>query len=331
MEINASSFWPDPSIKIGHATNFKALTGCTVILVEEGAVGGVDVRGSAPGTRETDLLRPLKHVPKVHAILLTGGSAFGLEAASGVMRWLEEKGVGHDTSVARVPIVPAAVLYDLGIGDPTTRPDKKMGYLACQNANRGPVPEGNVGAGTGAVVAKFLGTKNGFKGGLGFWQEKLGQDLLVSALVVVNAIGDVLNEEGKILAGPRDTKSGKILSTLDILRETAARGETLEVAPYHALNGLNTTLAVIITNGCLNKEETNKVAQMAHDGLARSISPVHTMFDGDIVFTLATGSVKTDVNIVGAVAAEITTIAIRRAVRLAQSAGGIPAVTDIIR
>lgn len=297
------------------------------MLAEEGAVGGVDVRGGAPGTHETDLLHPLSHVPKVHAILLTGGSAFGLEAVSGVVSYLEEKKIGHDTNVARVPLVPAAVLYDLGIGDPDSRPDKKMGYLACQNANNGPVAEGNVGAGTGAVVAKFLGLKNGIKSGLGFWQEDLGQGLMISALVTVNAIGDVLDEEGKILAGPREEKSGKMLSSLSILKEIAAKGKTLGAAPHHALSGQNTTLAVIITNARLNREETNKVAQMAHDGLARSISPVHTMFDGDVVFSLATGKVKADVNIIGAIAAEIAATAIRRAVCLAQSAGGIPAIT----
>lgn len=331
------NFLPDPSVKVGHATNLEALTGCTVVLVEEGAVAGVDVRGSAPGSRETELLRPGQRVDKVHAVLLTGGSAFGLEAAGGVMTWLEERGIGFDTGVARVPIVPAAVLFDLGIGDPRVRPDRRMGYEACQNAVSGSVAEGNAGAGTGATVGKSLGMKHCVKSGLGAWWEDLGRGLLVGAVAAVNALGDVLDEEGRILAGPRDPATGKMLSTLEIWKkswwENAApgnsAGKSAVVDPGRSPgsgggSGQNTTLAVVVTTARLSKEEVNKVAQLANAGLARCIEPVHTMYDGDTVFALATGKVAADVNLVGAAAARVLAVAVRRAVRAALPAGGVP-------
>ncbi|MGQ9825794.1 MAG: P1 family peptidase [Desulfotomaculales bacterium] len=328
------NFLPDPAVKVGHATDLRALTGCTVILVEDGAVGGVDIRGSAPGSRETELLRPLQRVEKVHAVLLTGGSAFGLEAADGVMAWLEERGIGFETGVARVPIVPAAVLFDLGIGDPRVRPGREMGYAACQNALSGEVAEGNVGAGTGATVGKALGMAHCTKSGLGAWWDDLGGGLLVGSVVAVNALGDVLDEKGGVLAGPRDPVTGKMLSTLDVWKKRWREG-----IPPKVLAGFNetqenpgalenTTLAVVVTNACLSKEEANKVAQMANAGLARCIEPVHTMYDGDTVFALATGKVEADVNLVGAASARVLETAVRRAVRAALSAGGVPGCLD---
>jgi len=331
------NFLPDPAVKVGHATNLEALTGCTVILAEEGAVAGVDIRGSAPGSRETELLRPGRRVEKVHAVLLTGGSAFGLEAAGGVMAWLEERGIGFDTGVARVPIVPAAVLFDLGIGDPRVRPGKEMGYAACRNAVSGAVAEGNVGAGTGATVGKTLGMKHCVKSGLGAWWEDLGNGLLVGAVAAVNALGDVLDEEGRVLAGPRDPATGKTLSTLEIWKKQWREGNRQDGIAGPGPNPAgtpssarcagpveNTTLAVVVTTARLNKEEANKVAQLANTGLARCIEPAHTMYDGDTVFALATGKVPADVNLVGAAAARVLAAAVRRAVRAALPAGGVP-------
>lgn len=331
MVTGSNNFVPDPAVKVGHATNSKALTGCTVVLVEEGAVGGVDIRGSAPGSRETELLRPVCRVEKVHGILLTGGSAFGLDAAGGVMAWLEERGIGFETKAGRVPIVPAAVLFDLAIGDPRVRPDKAMGYEACENARSGNVAEGNVGAGTGATVSKILGHVLGndfrIKSGLGAWWEDLGNGLTVAAIVAVNAIGDVLDEDGRIMTSPRDPATGKILSTMPIWKQ--------EVFKSHTGGGdctfiENTTLAVIVTSARLTKEETNKVAQMANAGLARCIEPIHTMYDGDTIFALATGRVAADINFVGAVAARVLETAVRRAVRAARPVAGVPAYTDMI-
>lgn len=338
------NFLPDPAVKVGHATNLEALTGCTVVLVEEGAVAGVDIRGSAPGSRETDLLRPGHLVNMAHAVLLTGGSAFGLEAAGGVVTWLEERGAGFETSVTRVPIVPAAVLFDLGIGDPRVRPDRLMGYEACQNAVSGFVAEGNVGAGTGATVGKSLGINYCVKSGLGAWWEDLGHGLLVGAVTAVNAYGDVLDEQGQVLAGPRDPATGKMLSTLEIWkknwRERTGPGNStgknttsdLDRSPSASGGpGQNTTLAVVVTTARLSKEEVNKVAQLANTGLARCIEPVHTMYDGDMVFALATGKVAADVNLVGTTAARVLATAVRRAVRAALPAAGVPSYQTILQ
>jgi len=330
MATEPDNFVSDPAVKVGHATNSKALTGCTVVLVEEGAVGGVDIRGSAPGSRETEVLRPGCRVEKVHGVLLTGGSAFGLDAAGGVMAWLEERGVGFETRAGCVPIVPAAVLFDLAIGDPRVRPDKAMGYEACENAKSGNVAEGNVGAGTGATVSKISGTISGsgfrIKSGIGAWWEDLGGGLTVAAIVAVNAIGDVLDEDGRVITGPRDPATGKIVSTMSIWKqevfESYAGGKDSALIQ-------NTTLAVVITSARLTKEETNKVAQMANAGLARCIEPIHTMYDGDTTFALATGRVAADVNFVGAVAARVLETAVRRAVRAARPVAGVPACQEI--
>ena len=313
-------------IKVGHYTDREGITGCTVVLCEGGAVGGVDVRGSAPGTRETDLMHPVKLVQEVSAVVLTGGSAYGLDAASGVMRYLEERGVGFDVGVGVVPIVSAAVLFDLTIGDSKARPDAEAGYQACQSATRGPVAEGSVGAGTGATVGKLLGPKFATKSGLGTTSVKIGKGIVVGAIVAVNAFGDVVDpDSGAIIAGTRKPVVGGFVNT--VKRMQGDLGQTL-------LGFANTTLAVVATNTYLTKEAANKVAQMAHDGLARSIRPVHTMFDGDTVFALATGKPPKkgkggSPSVVGTAAVEVLAQAVVRAVRQAESLGGVPAVRDL--
>lgn len=310
-----------PGIRVGHSSDPVGLTGCTVVLAEAGAVGGVDVRGSAPGTRETDLLAPVRLVERVHAVVLSGGSAFGLDVACGVMDYLEERGVGFDAGAARVPIVPAAVLFDLNVGDPRARPDRRAGHGASRAAVAGAVPEGSVGAGTGATVGKALGVKNCMKGGLGTCSTRLENGITVGVMAVVNAFGDVVDaRDGRVLAGPRDPSTGRIVPTSALLR---ARGEAAD------FEGMNTTLVVVATDARLSKEEANKVAQMAQDGLARAISPVHTMYDGDVSFTLSLGSKVGDVSVVGTVAAELVAEAVRRAVMLAEGLGGIQARRDM--
>lgn len=286
-----------PGIKVGHATNLEAITGCTVILCEDGAVGGVDQRGGAPGTRETDLLRPLHLVNEVNAVLLTGGSAFGLDAAGGVVRYLEESNKGYNVGMPglpRVPIVPAAVLFDLGIGDPAVRPDAPMGYAACANASTGPVEQGCVGAGTGAAIGRLFGAGFEMKSGIGTASADLGGGLVVGAVVAVNAFGDVIDpNNGQIIAGARKPRSGKAFAnTLESLKNPLIKG-------IMRFTGGSTVIGVIATNAALDKEGANKVAQMAHNGLARTIQPAHTMFDGDTIFTLATGGKPGNVTLVG--------------------------------
>jgi len=313
-------------IQVGHDTDRQGVTGCTVVLCPAGAVGGVDVRGSAPGTRETDLLRPINLVQEVHAVLLTGGSAYGLDAASGVMRWLEERGVGFNVGVGVVPIVPAAVLFDLTIGDPAARPDAEAGYRACQAASDGPVAEGSVGAGAGATVGKLLGPKFATKCGLGTASLKIGHGIVVGAIVAVNAFGDVVDpESGAILAGARQPVLGGFVNTVKQMQGDLGQA---------ILSFANTTLAVVATSAYLTKEAANKVAQMAHDGLARTIRPVHTMLDGDVVVCLATGKPPkkgrgADASVVGAAAAEVLAQAVVRAVQQAESLGGVPAARDL--
>ena len=314
-----------PGIRVGHITDLVGLTGCTVVLCEKGAVGGVDQRGGAPGTRETDLLRPLHLVQKVHAVLLAGGSAFGLAAADGVMRYLEERGVGFDTGVSRVPIVPAAILFDLDVGDPQARPTAAMGYAACQAATGKPVAEGNVGAGTGAAAGRILGAGRAMKSGLGTAAVSLGGGLVVGAIVAVNpSLGDVVDATtGAVLAGARKPGSDKPAGTLALMRGLVGKA-ALRFAP-------GTIIGVVATNGRLTKEGANKMAQMAQDGIARVVRPAHTLFDGDTLFALATGDKRTDVNLVGAYAAEVVAEAIERAVRAAHGAGGLPAHRDLQR
>jgi L-aminopeptidase/D-esterase-like protein len=319
-------------IAVGHATNGEARTGCTVILCgAEGAVGGVDVRGAAPGTRETDLLDPSNLVERVHAILLAGGSAFGLDAASGVMKFLEERGIGFDTTVARVPIVPAAVIFDLAVGAANVRPDSVMGYLACMNATNEPVEEGQVGVGAGAMVGKILGLANASPGGLATASMKLASGATVGVLVVVNAFGDIIDPtSGTILAGAKLPKGRGFLNTQRVveeglpknlarsknnakgnLRNASRKLSALSQHPFAA--GIeNTTLAVVASDAKLTKAQARKVAQMAHDGLARAIKPVHTMFDGDTIFALSTGEIQSDVTSLGSAAAELLTRAVLR-------------------
>jgi L-aminopeptidase/D-esterase-like protein len=314
-----------PGIRVGHATDLEGLTGCTVVLCEEGAVAGVDQRGGAPGTRETDLLRPMHMVEKVHGVLLAGGSAFGLAAADGVVRYLEERGAGFDAQVARVPIVPAAILFDLDLGDPAVRPDASMGYAACRLATAGPVSGGNVGAGTGASVGKILGPMQAMRGGIGSAAVSLADGLVVGAVVAVNAFGDVVDpQDGTILAGVRKPDSDEPAGTLALMR--AVSGGAAAIRPG---TSSSTVIGVVATSARLSKEEANKVAQMAHDGLARAVRPAHTMVDGDTLFALATGDEPADVNLVGAFAAEMVAEAIVRAVKAAEGAGGVPAYRDL--
>jgi len=320
-----------PGIRVGHAQDDEALTGCTVILCEKGAVGGVDQRGGAPGTRETDLLKPVNAVQKVHAVLLAGGSAFGLEAASGVMRYLEEKGIGFNTGVARVPIVPAAILYDLAIGRADIRPDLEMGYRAAASASAEAPAEGNAGAGMGATVGKIFGMAGAMKSGLGTASMEIGGGIIVGAIVAVNAFGDVIDPQtGKILAGARSTKLGPVqLGSADYFADTLAVMKTLAGRAILKLAmSRNTVIGVVATNARFTKSEATKMAQMAQDGLARAIRPAHTMLDGDIIFALATGQKKADVSIVGAYAAEVLAQAIVRAVNMAKPAGGLPAASE---
>jgi len=299
-------------IEVGHAQDDQALTGCTVILCRKGAVAGVDIRGGAPGTRETDLLNPINLVEKVHAIVLAGGSAFGLDAATGVMRYLEENKIGFNTGAAKVPIVPSAILYDLNLGRADVRPDSAMGYRAAASASAEAPAEGNVGAGTGASVGKILGMKRAMKAGVGTASVNLN-GTIIGALVAVNPFGDVIDPaNGKMIAGVR---SGTTLQKLKRMQTRAAPAS-------------NTVIGVIATNAKLTKAQATKVAQMAQDGIARTIRPAHTMFDGDTIFTLATGEKKADVSTVGAYAAEVIVEAILRAVKMAVSAGGLPGLNN---
>jgi L-aminopeptidase/D-esterase-like protein len=313
-----------PGIRVGHAGDPDGLTGCTVVLCEAGAAGGVDQRGGAPGTRETDLLRPLHLVEAVHAIVLAGGSAFGLAAADGVMRYLAGRGVGFDAGPARVPVVPAAVLFDLGLGRANAWPDAEMGYRACLEAGDEPVAQGNVGAGLGCSAGKALGMDHATKTGLGSASIDLGGGLVVAALVAANPLGDILDENGQILAGTRAADGAGFANTLALLRvATSAPAEDWSQAG-------NTVIGVIATNARLNREQVNKVAQMAQDGLARAVRPSHTMVDGDTIFGLATGAVPADVNLIGAYAAEVMAEAIRRSARTASAAGGLPAGAAVL-
>jgi len=302
-----------PGIRVGHDTDLEAGTGCTVILCDSPFTGGVDVRGGAPATRETDLLRPMHMVEEVNAIVLTGGSAFGLDAASGVMRYLEERNIGVDTGVARVPIVPAAAIFDLALGSATIRPDAAAGYRACEQASDGPIAQGNSGAGTGATVGKMAGPTLCMKGGLGSASTALGDGTIVGAIVAVNALGDIVDPQTQtIIAGAHNPVGG-----------------------FSAANPFsNTTIAVVATSAALTKEQVNKVAQMAHNGLALAIRPAHTLFDGDTVFALSLKRVQENtpelanaaqVSMIGAAAATTLARAIVKAVRGAADLHGIPA------
>ncbi len=305
----------------------EAATGCTVVLCPAGAVAGVDVRGSAPGTRETDLLNPINTVQKVHAVLLAGGSAFGLAAADGVMRWLEEHGYGFDVGVAKVPIVPGAVIFDLVLGSPRVRPDSAAGYAACQTATTGPVAQGNIGAGTGATLGKVRGLNSAMKSGLGSVSRTLPGGVVVAALAVVNPWGQVSDpRSGRVVAGPRQAAGADFADTVQIMESFL--GQTVASTVYPDAAGQNTTLGIVATNAALSKTAATKMAQMAHDGLARSIRPVHTQMDGDTIFALALGEKHADVNLLGAVAADVLAEAVVRGVEAAETLAGVPAVRD---
>jgi L-aminopeptidase/D-esterase-like protein len=312
-------------VTVGHFTDTRRPTGCTAVLVEAGAVGSVDVRGGAPGTRETELLDPANTVSVVHGILLSGGSAFGLDAASGLMRFLEERGKGFRVRSAVVPIVPAAILFDLEVGDGRIRPDAAAGYAAARAASSGPVAEGNVGAGAGATVGKMWGMGRAMKGGLGTASLRLPDGTVVAALAAVNAFGDVVDEGGRVLAGARSADGARLEPALPALLRGLVPGAPAE--------GRNTTLAVVATNAVLTKAEAARVARMAQDGLARAIVPAHTPMDGDTVFVIATGEPSRVVSalVLGTLAAEALARAIRRGVAQARSLPGLPAAGDLAR
>ena len=316
-----------PGIEVGHATATGRPTGCTVVLARDGAVGGVDVRGAAPGTRETDLLAPTNLVDRVHAVVLTGGSAWGLDAASGVMQWLEQQGIGLPVGKALVPIVPAAVVFDLYLGDAAVRPTAKDGHAACAAVSNQPPAEGNVGAGAGAIVGKIYGLDRAMKGGVGTASLRAG-GFIVGALVVCNALGDVIDPAtGQVLAGAR-TADGR--SLLDTRRALLAGEPARRLVP-----GANTTVGVIATDAVLGKAQAARLATVGHDGLARSINPAHTMFDGDTLFALGTGASgrPAEMMLLATMAAEAVALATVRAVRAAESMTldglHLPAVRDL--
>ena len=307
-------------VRFGNAQDLTAATGCTVILCPDGAVAGVDVRGGAPGTRETDLLKPENLVEKIHAVLLAGGSAYGLDAAAGVMQYLEKAGVGFDVGVARVPIVAGAVLFDLPCGDACVRPDKAMGYAACVAAETDGFMAGSVGAGAGATVGKVFGMEHAMKGGLGLCCAREG-GLVMGAVVAVNCLGDVVDETGAILAGARRWETGEFMRSENGLIQLAG-GAASSFAG-------NTTIGAVLTNACMTKAQATKVASMAHDGYARTMRPSHTMLDGDTIFALSLGAVQADLSAVGAMAAAVMANAVRRAVREATPLAGVRAYKDL--
>ena len=311
-------------VKVGHYTLSERPTGCTVVVIEKGAVGGVDVRGGAPGTRETDLLDPVNSVETIHAVVLSGGSAFGLDAATGVMRFLEEQGVGFETGVAEVPIVVGAILFDLGVGeDPSVRPGAACGYQAALRADASPVAEGNVGAGAGATVGKLQGSRRAMKGGIGTASVTLPDGLTVAALVAVNAIGDVIDPQtGQVIAGVRTEDGAGLADARRLIRS----GATVRQLPLQ-----NTSIGVVATNADLTKPQATKIAQMAHDGFARAIYPSHMPWDGDTIFSFGTGEYggNADLSTIGALAADVMAEAVVRAVRAATSIEGFPAARDM--
>ncbi len=324
VQLPTGSITDVPHVRAGNFTHRSRPTGCTVLVFDGGAVAGVDVRGSAPGTRETDLLNPINTVQQVNAIVLSGGSAFGLDAASGVMRFLDEHGIGFPIGNLHVPIVSAAVLYDLPVGDGRIRPNADSGYQACQAATNTPLALGNVGAGAGATVGKIFGMSSAMKGGLGSASLKVhGTDLVVGAVAAVNAVGDVYDyQTGRLLAGAR-TPDGKSLRN--------SMKQILNGATINPPFGANSTIAIVATNATLTKIEATKMAQMAHDGFARSINPVHSAYDGDTIFAAATGvsTVKVDTLTIGALGAECIARAVKSAVLNARSIPGYPSASDL--
>lgn len=319
--MNAIEFMEIGEMRVGHAQDEAAGTGCTVILTEQGAVTGVDVRGGAPGTRETDLLNPVNLVQETHGILLTGGSAFGLDAAAGVMAYLEERKVGFDVQVTHVPIVCGAALFDLTLGAHDVRPDRAMGYRACEAAVSHFCPRGSVGAGTGASVGKIKGMDTAMKGGLGHFAFQAG-DLKVGALVAVNCLGDVLDpESGKVLAAPLSGEGTGLESTEEIMIRTCADQKNL-------FSG-NTTIGLVVTNAALTKAQACKLAAMAQNGYARTMRPAHTMFDGDTIFALSLGDVRAELSVVGLMAARAMERAVISAITHATGLCGVKSHRDL--
>lgn len=309
-----------PGILVGHASDYEALTGCTAILCDGGAVGGAEIRGAASGTEEFDLMSPLNATERLHGVVLAGGSAFGLEAASGVRRFLERKGIGVVTPAGRVPLVPCAILYDLEIGKKHVRPTREMGEAAASDASGKKVVEGAIGAGTGATVGKLFGLERGMKSGIGSWTVELPGGVLVSSLAAVNAFGDVLDPStGKILAGARLSRDSKEFVNSAAEMKRGMRGQFFKDGSTQ-----NTTLVVVATNARLTKVGCTKLAQLASLGVARTVAPVWTTFDGDIVIALSSGEKQADINSLGVAAAECVAQAILRAVQLAPSLGGLP-------
>jgi L-aminopeptidase/D-esterase-like protein len=313
---------PLPGIRIGHWHDLSAGTGCTVLLPAAGEMrAGVHVGGGAPGTRETDLLAPTASVQAIHALLLTGGSAFGLDAAGGVMRYLREQGIGFQTPVARVPIVPGAVIFDLDLGSPEAFPDGEAGYAAARVASDDERREGNVGAGCGATVGRMLGPAGRTKGGLGLASGELGSGIAVGVLAVVNAVGDVVGHDGTVIAGTRTTEG--FAGSAELLKAVDSRVVAQPMT--------NTTLVAVATNARLDKVQLTRLAQLVHDGLALAISPVHTSFDGDSAFALSTGEKEGNADALGVLAVELTAAAIRRAVEAAEGLLGVPAAREMPR
>jgi len=310
-------------LKVGHASNLKGYTGCTVILCEDGATCGIDIRGSASGTRQVDALGISHIVEHIHAILLSGGSSFGLDAATGVSRFLEEKGIGFDVGPTKIPIVPTAVIFDILFGDPKARPTQELGYEACMNAGD-IVEEGSIGVGTGAAVGKIFELSRAMKGGVGTSSIVMPDGLVVASLVVVNAFGDIIdNVTGKIIAGARVAPDSlEFANTVESIKKGAVKKQ---------FGLVNTTLGVVATNAKFNKKEITKVAQMSQGGLIKTISPVHTTFDGDLVFALATGVCEADLNLVGVLGEFVIAEAIKRAVKKADGFGIVPAFKDITK
>lgn len=306
-------------IKVGQAQDLKGLTGCTVIICEEGAICGVDVRGGGPGTRETDLLDPINMIQKVHAVVLSGGSAFGLESTCGVSKYLEERNIGFDVGVAKVPIVTGAVLFDLSVGDPKCRPNIDMGYEACKNASDKELKQGNYGAGCGATVGKIKGPEFAMKGGIGSYSIKLDNGLVVSALIAVNAFGDIY-EDGKVIAGVLNDDKDKVLNSYELIKNGVSKG---------GFNIDNTTIGVVVTNAKLSKAGCKKISQMAHNGYAKSIFPIHTPHDGDTIFTMATGEIESDITLIGSLATEVVEKSVINAIKNAKNINNIVSYKDI--
>jgi L-aminopeptidase/D-esterase-like protein len=304
--INKKGLCCVKGVLVGHAQDEKAQTGCTVIIVKNGAVCGVDIRGSSPGTREVELLKPVRHVERIHAVLLAGGSAFGLNAAGGVQKYLEENGVGYDVGIAKIPLVPCAVIFDLFCGNPNVRPDDQMGYMACINASEEEYREGKIGVGTGATVGKAGGIEKSSPGGVGCCSETLKSGTTIGVLVVSNSFGDVVDpKSGEVIAGNIQS-DGTFLDSIDYLKQHPGN-------PFER-PGMNTTLAVVVTDAMMNKEQMTKISQMAQVGISRTTRPAHTMFDGDIVFAMSYGDKNADVNVIGACAADLVAEAVVRSV-----------------